>query len=411
MNVNAHTPEIHVVGGIYNEICLNPIWRETFGSAGRAAQAMSDMGVQPILHGYATVKTASVVQSRAFFGKYSFQPTLVSHAIRFAYEHGLSTPEFSLPDQDYPPLVVTAGLVVRFGIVEPSEAVVHGDYVVYDPQNSYTPSLFSKNGSTANHLAIVLNRTELRLLTSGSAENIEDAVRELVVLTSAEVVVVKQGPKGALVYDSGTFVSIPAFQTNSVWKIGSGDNFVAHFAMNWMLKKVSASEAAMCASLATAFYCEHQGFAAPQSLAQYNPQPISLSPRYLNGYQPVVYLAGPFFTMAERWLIGQARDSLIHMGMKVFSPYHDVGHGSADDVVKKDLEGIDSSDVIFAIGDGLDSGTIFEIGYARARDKPVVLYSENESEEDKKMMEGSSCIICKDFVSAIYRAVWAGISV
>jgi nucleoside 2-deoxyribosyltransferase len=407
--MSAQISEIHVVGGIYNEICLNPTWRETFGSAGRAAHAIADMGAHPVLHGYATIETASVMHSRSFFGGYSFQQTSVSRAVTFAYEHGLSTPQFLLPDQDYPPITVSADMVVRFGMVEPTEAVVHANCVVYDPQNSYTPKLFSANGSTAKHLAIVLNRTELGLLISGPTENIENAVTALVVLTSAEIVVVKLGPKGALVYDSGKFISVPAFHTKNVWKIGSGDNFVAHFAMNWMLKKLPASEAAMLASRATSYYCEHQGFATAQSLTQFNPNPIKPSQRYLDGYQPTVYLAGPFFTMAERWLIGQARDSLIHMGVKVFSPYHDVGHGSADDVVAKDLEGIDLCDAVFAVGDGLDSGTIFEIGYARARGKSVVLYSENESDEDKKMMDGSNCIICKDFVSAIYRTVWAGV--
>ncbi|MFO6137639.1 nucleoside 2-deoxyribosyltransferase [Pseudomonas aeruginosa] len=84
-------------------------------------------------------------------------------------------------------------------------------------------------------------------------------------------------------------------------------------------------------------------------------------------------------------MVGQARRDLRAMGLDVFSPYHDVGLGTAEDVVEKDLEGVRNCDVLFAIGDGLDSGTIFEIGYARALNKPVVFYAENESEQDQKM--------------------------
>jgi nucleoside 2-deoxyribosyltransferase len=411
MTMNTPVRVIHVVGGIYNEVCLNPPWRETFGSAGRAAQAMAEMGISSVLYGYANDDTSLVVQSRAHFGNYKFERTKAPRAVTFAYEHGLSTPHFSVPDQNYPPISisVTGEMVVRFGMVEPNEAVVHADYAVYDPQNSYTPKLFSANGSTAKHLAIVLNRTELGLLTGGPTDDIEKAVSDLVKLTSAEIVVVKMGPKGAVVYDSGQFSVVPAFHTTSVWKIGSGDNFVAHFAIHWMMMKATACEAAKRASRATAFYCQHQGFMTPATQTKFDPAPINPSQRYLDGYKPKVYLAGPFFTMAERWLIGQARDSLIHMGMEVFSPYHDVGHGCAGDVVGKDLAGIDSCDVVFAVGDGLDSGTIFEIGYARAKGKNVVLYSENESDGDKKMMEGSDCLLCPDFVSAIYLTVWAGI--
>lgn len=97
---------------------------------------------------------------------------------------------------------------------------------------------------------------------------------------------------------------------------------------------------------------------------------------------------------------------LLAMGLDVFSPYHDVGIGSAEDVVEKDLEGVRDCDALFAIGDGLDSGTIYEIGYARALNKPVVYYAENESDQDNKMMEGSGCRITDDYVSAIYQTVW-----
>jgi nucleoside 2-deoxyribosyltransferase len=50
------------------------------------------------------------------------------------------------------------------------------------------------------------------------------------------------------------------------------------------------------------------------------------------------------------------------------------------------------------------------MGYAKALGKPVVMYTENESEEDKKMMEGSHCILCDDFVTAIYRMVWEAVA-
>ncbi|MDS6625341.1 nucleoside 2-deoxyribosyltransferase [Klebsiella variicola] len=83
-----------------------------------------------------------------------------------------------------------------------------------------------------------------------------------------------------------------------------------------------------------------------------------------------------------------------------------VGHGPAEEVVEKDLDAIRQADIVFAIGDALDSGTIYEVGYARALGTPVVFYAENESEEDQKMMEGSGCILSKDYVTAIYKTLW-----
>ena len=61
---------------------------------------------------------------------------------------------------------------------------------------------------------------------------------------------------------------------------------------------------------------------------------------------------------------------------------------------------------MFAITDGLDAGTVYEIGYARAKGKPVVVYCENETVNDKKMMQGSGCRLCNDFVSAVYETLW-----
>jgi len=56
---------------------------------------------------------------------------------------------------------------------------------------------------------------------------------------------------------------------------------------------------------------------------------------------------------------------------------------------------------------GGDAGTIFEIGYAVAKEKPVVALAQNVRPEDLKMSEGSGCVIADDFVTAIYQSVWA----
>ena len=44
-----------------------------------------------------------------------------------------------------------------------------------------------------------------------------------------------------------------------------------------------------------------------------------------------VYLAGPFFSMGQRWLVDEARRCLGELGMDVFSPFHDIGPGAAHD--------------------------------------------------------------------------------
>jgi nucleoside 2-deoxyribosyltransferase len=77
-----------------------------------------------------------------------------------------------------------------------------------------------------------------------------------------------------------------------------------------------------------------------------------------------------------------------------------------EDVVPLDLDAINEADIIVAIVDGLDSGTLFEIGYARARDIPVVAFVENEKIEALTMLQGTNCIIESDFSTTIYKTVW-----
>lgn len=398
-----------VVGGVYREMCMRPTWREIFGSAGRAASAIASMGGTVTLHACLDSLAQEIMAVRAALESFTINSTEISHSVTFEYDHGLSTPRIHGIDSSTPTLQVEAGNVLRFGVIE-GDAVTHGERVVYDPQDAVSPKNYYSNGSTAKELALILNRHEAMLLTGLKDSSVTAMAESLLESKQANVVIIKQGPQGALVHDGRNVDQIPAYFSQNVWKIGSGDTFVGHFAYRWMHEGQSAAESADLASRATAYYCQTRGFPTPESLKSFNPKPIKPSISFCSGKMPRVYLAGPFFSLAQLWLIEQARGDLRSMGMTVFSPYHEVGHGSAEDVVKLDLEGIDNADIVFAIGDGMDAGTVYEIGYARAKGKPVVMYCENESAENKKMMEGSDCQICADYVSAIYRTLWVACS-
>lgn len=396
-----------IVGGIYREMCARPQWDEVYGSAGRAASAIARLGGEVELHGYLDANLAPAMQARAADESFKLCSTQLPCSATFSYTHGLAVPQICRPVKQ-PDLHVRGEKILRFGMLE-GTAVVDADYVVYDPQNVTEAEPFASNGSRAEHLALVLNRYEAVQLLDESGLNPQEITERLAAQQGAEVVVLKMGPKGALVYHQGTHHLVPAYTTSRVWKIGSGDQFAANFAYAWMEERRPPVEAAERASRSTAFYAQHRGYPTVAELDASAPAPLVISRDYEDGRVPTVYLAGPFFTLGQLWVIEQARNCLRDMGLKVFSPYHDVGHGPAELVVGQDVEGIHQSDVVLAIGDGLDSGTIFEVGYARARGIPVVFYAENESQEDCKMMEGTDCFLCDDFVSAIYRTVWVAV--
>jgi len=94
-----------------------------------------------------------------------------------------------------------------------------------------------------------------------------------------------------------------------------------------------------------------------------------------------IYLAGPLFTRAEIEYNQKLKDILLNNGHSVFLPQEDA-EDAADErerqnqecIFIKCVEGVDASDLVVAILDGVDvdSGTAWEIGYAYAKGKPVI---------------------------------------
>lgn len=403
---------LHVVGGVYQEHCVHPRWNEIYGSAGRAALAIATIGTPVVLHSYMGDKALQVINEKGvWLDAFQTRPTKVSDIVGFTYLHDLAVPEIrGVPAHPYSTLTVSEEKVVRFGMLE-GDAVVSAEWAVYDPQNGIQGQPFGANGSTATHLALVLNSGEAAHMAGMPGEHPSKTAPVLAQRQQAEAVVVKMGPEGAYVWTATGTATVPAYRTSKVWKIGSGDCFVAHFANAWMHEGKTPAEAAEIASRATAYYCETQGFPTAEILASPTHPAIQVSAAYLQGVCRQVYLAGPFFDLAQVWMVQQARANLQHLGLRVFSPYHNIGLGSAEDVVGKDLDAIEKSDLLLALADGLDPGTIYEIGYARAKNKPVIVYSERHKGESLKMMEGSGCTICNDYTTALYTTLWEAVSI
>lgn len=100
------------------------------------------------------------------------------------------------------------------------------------------------------------------------------------------------------------------------------------------------------------------------------------------------YLAGPFFTknqITQQKLI----ECLMHSGGKsYFSPRLDAGTLGDNptkkdmlDIFNKDLEAIDNCEKLFANVSYRDTGTSVEIGYALAKNIPVILFWDKDDHD------------------------------
>lgn len=402
---------LKIAGGIYKEFCFYPEWNQIYGSGLRAAAGLSHYCAGEIrLSSFVSDDEKENIQAIASSFGINLVCVATDATVSFSYFHGLSVP-YIYPNPNTissdKSINVEGEAVLRFGFIEGS-AIVKGNRVVYDPQSPSSPIPFAKNGSQAKELAVVANRREAVSL-SGCTGSDADLAVSLKQKEKATVAVVKLGPKGCVVIDKDDAVQyVPAYETNFVWPIGSGDVFSAFFAYAWTELHLTPVEAAYFASKATACYCGRRSLPIPKGFES------SMGSVPVTTGKPVrkkVYLAGPFFNMGQRWLIEEARSALLACDVDVFSPLHEAGSGPAKEVYGPDIAGLEACDILVACLDGLDAGTIYEIGYAKAKGKPVIAYANSEPVESLKMIEGGGCVMTDDFCTAIYKTVWAAMRI
>lgn len=388
---------ISVVGGVYGEQCVSPSWDVVLGSGGRAAACLSTKCKTKL---FTVLSNYAMAQFKGILAAYDFEfaPIIEDYGVTFRYLNPMILSEI-IYDNDsvvVNPITITDKNVLRFGMIN-CQAKVHANRAVFDPQGGR--ELFSTIGSTADELVYVLNEAELRLVSGKT--NIEECVEELIYLEKAVAVVVKLGPQGARLFlKTGEVYRIPAYRSKRVFKIGSGDIFSAAFSYYWMIREAPFHTAANMASKVVASYVETRDFCIPED---------NELEKYFSTSVPIeahsIYVAGPFFSVEQLWLVEEARRFFLASGLSVFSPFHDVGIGG-DEVARRDIQGIEDCQAVFGIMNGNDPGTIFEIGYAVAKQKPVSVFSERTKTTDLTMMRGTGCKVFSDYSTAIYNAIW-----
>ena len=397
-----------IVGGTYLEESVYDNWKELYGSGWRATKFLSHFVEKIKFCTYIDKNYLSVLEYDPLVSNGSVELDLkeINKTLSFKYFNTLSSPKINpslidLNNTKNEIFNVSDDVVLRFGFLE-GDVKVNSKKVVYDPQSSHSPKLYFDNGSIADELLMVLNLNEAKLLSGKN--NIEDMQDSLLVKTTVAVVV-KLGPLGGAIISHEGIKYYSAYRTDNVFSIGTGDIFATMLCYYWAIKNETIEKSVENASKAVSVYSSSKCLYIEDNFLD---NKFNNLPTYNNikNKEKNIYIAGPFFNMQQRWLIEEIRNNLMGYNIEIFSPFHNIGRGLASEVVHRDIEGINQSKVMLAALDGLDSGTIFEIGYARAKNIPVVIYVENESEEDLKMMEGTGCDIESNYTTAIYKTIW-----
>lgn len=392
-----------VVGGTYEEICVNPTLRITRGSGLRAAIALRATGDVEL---HSSIEESAEDLARVTAGGFGITPlwTRRTAPVRFRYFTPLSAPIIdgrlsSLRES----INVTGELALVFGMVEggPSDLHVRSDKMVVDPQQPRDLTGLRVGDLEHNQLVIVANATETRAL--GGLSDLLEAAGRLRAETGADAVITKQAAVGVLVTTETHQERVGPFPTRSVWPVGTGDVFAAAFTWSWGKESATPIEAARFAGAATARWAASRDQEDPLTDASSGVRFEELKP----ATGPQIYLAGPFFDLGQRWLVDLLAEAIRGLGAEVFSPWHEVGVGGPE-VAASDIEGLEHCNAVLALLDGADAGTMFEVGYATSRGTPVIGYAERQDTEGWKMLKGTGAEIHTDLSTAAYRAIWYG---
>jgi len=317
--------------------------------------------------------------------------------VTFGYATPLSVPSIiPRPDSiERQPLQADGGDALVYGMVD-ALPLVTAKRVVYDPQSAWLPLRFrSQLGGTAEKLAYVLNARELRRLVPDLAMG--EAARSLMRDENAQIVVVKNGLSGAVVFEGEVEHRVPAYRRGQGANlVGSGDVFSAAFACRWFAGDAAADAARAASRMVANFVADGIVEAVDDPL----PEDV------IKPWSGDVYIAGPFFTLAERWLVEEVRLYVEELGMRARSPLHEVGIGRAEVIAPADLAMLGECQRVLALCDGRDPGTIFEAGYATKTGIPVwaVSTSTREADADKgdlRMLLGTGSRIFDDLTAAL----------
>jgi nucleoside 2-deoxyribosyltransferase len=316
----------------------------------------------------------------------------------FAYAHPLSVPDcyVSGPLTIKPRIEIKDNVILLFGALEGLPSI-SADKLIIDPQGEDLLTILDSNLIKAREIAIVANEREIMVCEKPIRQCVKVIFKRYPRVAS---IVAKRGPFGALAFDRRYIHQIPAYEAERVFKIGSGDVFSAVFSFMWAVREEGISSAADFASRAVAYYV--------------NDPYLNFTEKKLGNARPLaqrrktaqIYLAGPFFTMADFLILAEARRATSELGAEVFSPFHHVGFGENSVVAKKDLRALTRSECVLALLHNCDPGTIFELGYARAQGIPVVAVAENVKPSDLTMLLGSGCVLEHDFCTAVYKSIW-----
>ncbi len=391
--------DVVIIGGLFRELVPGEkrAERRPGGSGFVAALTAAALGVDVALVGFvgeadvralsrlrrARVDVDAVQVLPGEAGIFSFVDEMDRRAPRPMYRAAETVPHPAPP-----PNIPSAPVVLAFGFpdFDPRDwiaaAVATGGVLMWDRQGWLSRTIehrFFEHLPVARRVYIA-NAAEMRD-DAGAVTNFRALLQQPP--PPFDAAVIKCGRWGTLVIERDKRVDmVGAYVAEVSSAIGSGDSFAGALSAA-LATDPHLTAAARVGAAAASLFVEWPGNAVPPDLRAGVTQVLAMrrqcfvSPARLEEVR--VYLAGPWFSVAEAMLIEEMEAVLEHLGLHVTSPRRDLGvldPGAPPDEIRKigerDYAAIDASDVVVALLDGDDPGTLMEVGWAAKAGKPII---------------------------------------
>jgi hypothetical protein len=379
-----------IVGGTYIEECKWPESHRLMGSGARAALVVSD--VSPGSELYTYVDSANRNDLKITMRNVKPRMRARRDPITFYYEHPLTSPPEQQPNKPLsskgPPWTITGDTVLAFPLRE-CKVLVNADRAVIEISPRDDERI---ERGKIGRLALIAAQDGLPDPSSGTAPDLRSRAEGWLIKYGADLMIVRGQAGGGVLFDGKREWDIPAYVAWNWFKIGAGNVFCAMFAHYWGEQKMDALRAAELASRSSAYYASE--LAIPMVAEASLPAMETFDP----AIECKIFIASPWSSMAQRWLLDQAIDSLDRLEVNAVSPY---------DLKRRDIDAqLDRCDAVLVLAEGADIASVLAVGLARVRHLPIVVLAE-DSKEGRLDWQGTDCEIVSDFASAIYRAMVA----
>lgn len=318
--------------------------------------------------------------------------------IAFFYKHALTKPPAIEPDPPpaaaLDPLDVSGDTVLAFGLIE-GEVRVSADRAVFELSSKLDKSVTRGN---VKSLALICTKSDLPDVFTGA--DLRDAVTNVLAANDADLMVVRGEMGGATLFMGDAPHNVPAYVSDSWFKIGAGNVFCAMFAHYWGERRLAPDVAADLASRSAAYY------AGTRALPMVGPDELPAMASFDPAAVGKVFVASPCVSMSQQWLLDQAIAGLENLGAGVVSPY-DLGLDGSPKSENRIAAVLDGCNAVLALADGADLPSVLAVGLARVRQLPIIVLAESTTSRKLDLWQGTDCEVANDFASAVYRAAIA----